>query len=175
MSSPQHTNGVMPDTSVFAPTLGWTEGGSVSHDGDILGLRGGWGTPGCSFFGSCKIKEVEVGISYVGISSLTQSWTFQRNRLGCRVCIDEGGIANRGWSRIRQGKLGYKIATGSPPHHQNPRVLGCWLSGGGDQGDFGEKSARPKPCSPSGNLGLVAREVQKKDLIVDMMASSSKG
>jgi hypothetical protein len=118
---------------------------------------------------------IQLFVSYVGISSLTQSWTFQRNRLGCRVCIDEGGIVNRGRSRIRQGKLGYKIATGSPPHHQNPRVLGCWLSGGGDQGDFGEKSARPKPCSPSGNLGLVAREVQKKDLIVDMMASSSKG
>jgi hypothetical protein len=61
----------MAKTVVGVLALGWTGGGSVSHDGDPLGSHGGWGNPGRGFFGSCRIKAFEGKSCYVGILSLT--------------------------------------------------------------------------------------------------------
>jgi hypothetical protein len=55
------------------------------------------------------------------------------------------------------------------PHHQNPRVHGRLLNGGGDPRDLGERSARLKLCSLPDKLGFMAREEKDKELGVGVV------
>jgi hypothetical protein len=69
--------------------------------------------------------------------------------------------------------LGYKSVV-KTPDHQNSRLPGSVLGGGGESGELGERSIHLKPLSSSSGLGFETGGTEVKKQYADAMAGTSR-